>query len=272
MNGDDILQQLDSLNFPVLSKHPLKQDKKRKRALNWTKKSIFFEFSYWSRLLLCHKLEVMHIEKNVCDNLVGTLLNIEEKTKDIINARLDLQDLKIRKDLHLREVGNKFVKPHATYTLTNSERIAFCKFMKSVKFPDGFISNISRCVNDKDGKISDLKTHDCHVLLHQLLPIGVRAYLPKSVSIVVTELCGFFRDLCAKMIHISDLNRLQSDIIIILCKLERIFPSTFFDVMIHLALYLPYEIKVVGSVSYSSMYPIEKSLEMLKNLYITKQS
>ncbi|KAA0067413.1 putative transposase [Cucumis melo var. makuwa] len=59
------------------------------------------------RLLLRHKLDVMHIEKNVRDNLVGTLLNIEEKMKDTTNARLDLQDLKIRKDLHLLEVDNR---------------------------------------------------------------------------------------------------------------------------------------------------------------------
>ncbi|KAA0049649.1 transposon protein, putative, CACTA, En/Spm sub-class, expressed [Cucumis melo var. makuwa] len=86
----------------------------------------------------------MHIEKNVCDFLVGTLLNIEGKTKDTTNAQLDLQDLKIRKDLHLVEVDNRLVKPHASYTLTSSERVEFCKFLKSVKFPDGFVSNISR--------------------------------------------------------------------------------------------------------------------------------
>ncbi|KAL0553521.1 hypothetical protein IC582_007419 [Cucumis melo] len=178
MNGHEILKQLDQLEFPVMSKHPSIQDKKRKSALNWTKKSIFFNLPYWSRLLLRHKLDVMHIEKNVCDNLIGTLLNIEGKTKDTTNARLDLQDLKIRKDLHLVQVGNRLVKPHASYTLTTSERVEFCKFLKSVKFPDGFVSNISRCVHERDWKISGLKTHDCHVLLHRLLPIGIRAFLP----------------------------------------------------------------------------------------------
>ena len=41
----------------------------------------------------------MHIEKNICAILVGTLLNIEGKTKDIVKARLDLEDLNIRKEL-----------------------------------------------------------------------------------------------------------------------------------------------------------------------------
>ena len=95
----------------------------------------------------------MHIEENVRDNLVGMLLNIEGKIKDTTNARLDLQYLKIRKDLHLIEVGNRLVKPHASYTLTSNEQVEFCKFRKKVKFSDGFISNISRCMNAIEGKI-----------------------------------------------------------------------------------------------------------------------
>ena len=32
----------------------------------------------------------MHIEKNICDNVLGTLLNIDGKTKDTTKARKDL--------------------------------------------------------------------------------------------------------------------------------------------------------------------------------------
>ncbi|TYK08547.1 hypothetical protein E5676_scaffold323G00890 [Cucumis melo var. makuwa] len=56
---------------------------------------------------------------------------VMKKTKDTMNAMLDLQDLKIRKDLHLIEVGNRLVKPYASYTLTSSERVEFCTFLKS---------------------------------------------------------------------------------------------------------------------------------------------
>ena len=105
--------------------------------------------------------------------MVGTLLNIEGKTKDITNAQLDLQDLKIRKYLHLIEMGNQLVQPHTSYTLTSSEQIEFYKFLKADKFFDGFVYNISRCVNANEEKISGLKMHDCHVLLLLLLSIGV---------------------------------------------------------------------------------------------------
>lgn len=84
------------------------------------------------------------------------------------------------------------------------------------------------------------------------------------MTIAIVELCKFFLDLCAKTICISDLDQLQAYIIIILYKLKIIFPPAFFDVMVHLSIHLSYELKVVGLVSYSWMYPIERSLRTLK--------
>jgi hypothetical protein len=45
----------------------------------------------------------MHIEKNVFDNLHGTLFNLDGKTKDNLKSCLDLQDMNIRQDLHPQE-------------------------------------------------------------------------------------------------------------------------------------------------------------------------
>ena len=49
--------------------------------LKWIKWSIFFELPYWKQLLFCHNLNVMHIEKNIYDNIIGTVLNISKKNK-----------------------------------------------------------------------------------------------------------------------------------------------------------------------------------------------
>jgi hypothetical protein len=43
----------------------------------------------------------MHIEKNICENLIGTFLKIVGKTKDTINARVDLEEMGIRSNLHM---------------------------------------------------------------------------------------------------------------------------------------------------------------------------
>ena len=51
---------------------------------------------------------------------------------------------------------------------------------------------------------------------------------------------------------------MEHTILIILCKLERIFPLAFFVVMVHLPIYLPWEAKVASLVQYRWMYPIER--------------
>ena len=56
----------------------------------------------------------------------------------------------------------------------------------------------------------------------------------------------------------TDLEKLQEQIVFILCKLEKIFPLAFFDVMVHLAIHLPYEARLGGPVQYQWMYPIER--------------
>ena len=88
----------------ILGKSRRNQDTKRKRTLaglNWTKKNIFFELEYWPKLNVRYNIDVMNVEKNICDNVVSTLLCIDDKTKDTDKAQMHLQDMKIRKELHL---------------------------------------------------------------------------------------------------------------------------------------------------------------------------
>ena len=134
----------------------------------------------------------MYIEKNICDNVMKTLLSIEGKMKDTYKAREDLAALEIRKELWLQTQGNKVYKPPASYTLTLDERRRFCKWLKSVKIPNGYSSNILRYFNEGDRKISGLKTHDCHILLQRLLPVGIRSFLNKHESGTLIELSHFF--------------------------------------------------------------------------------
>lgn len=84
------------------------------------------------------------------------------------------------------------------------------------------------------------------------------------MSTAIVDLCVLFCNICAKTIHTSDLNQLQTNIEVALRKLDKIFLPTFFNVMEHLVVHLPYEIKAVGLVSYSCMYPIERGLHTLK--------
>ncbi|XP_059635684.1 uncharacterized protein LOC132277860 [Cornus florida] len=195
-------------------------------------------------LLLRHNLDIMHIEKNICDNVFGRLLDIEGKTKDTFKSRLDLEAMKIRKELHLK---------------------------RNVKFPDGYASNISRCVNVNNCKISGLKSHDSHVLLQRLFPIAIQGFLDSDICNAIAELGLFFKELCCRTVKVDVLEAMERDIAIILCKLEMIFPPSFFDIRVHLALHLPREAIIAGPAQYQWMYPIERFLHTLK-LYVRNKA
>ncbi|GKF13504.1 hypothetical protein Tco_0054966, partial [Tanacetum coccineum] len=102
-----------------------------------TTRSIFYELEYWSFISLGHNLDIMHIEKNVLEAILNTLL-MNDKSKDTAKARQDLQNLGIRRPLWLtKNHKGKIVKPQAAYSFTPENRKKFCQYIKGVKLPDG---------------------------------------------------------------------------------------------------------------------------------------
>jgi hypothetical protein len=180
LTGDDVIAQHENIQPVIFGKTIKKPKQKEGEKHNWKKKSIFFELPYWRTVLLRHNLDVMHIEKNICQSVIGTLLNIEGKTKDTLKSRLDLRRMGLKKPLHPIKNGVKYTIPPARYTMSSAEKAKFCQLLKDVRFPDAYASNIGRCINVKECKISGLKSHDYHVLLERIVPLAVRGLLPKD--------------------------------------------------------------------------------------------
>jgi hypothetical protein len=61
---------------------------------------------------------------------------------------------------------------------------------------------------------------------------------------VLAELSFFFRQLCAKEISLKVVDELEKTAPELLCKLEKIFPPSFFLSMQHLILHLPNEVRM----------------------------
>jgi hypothetical protein len=91
-----------------------------------------------------------------------------------------------------------------------------------------------------------------------LLSLAIRGNLNEQVSGLLIELSIFFRQLCSKVLRVNQLEKMEKDIALTLCKLEMIFPPSFFDVMMHLPVHLATEAKLGGPVQYRWMYPIER--------------
>ena len=230
----------------------------------WKKKSIFFDLPYWKHLLIRHNLDVMNIEKNVCESVIGTLLHVPGKTKDGLKARLDLVDMGIRPELAPKVGEKRTVLPPACFTLGNDEKRGICESLANMKVPIGYCSNIRNRVDLKENRLLGLKSHDYHALMQQLLPIAIRGISQKHVRYVIIRLCKFFNRICEKTIDIGSLKSLQDEIVMTICLLEQYFPPSFFDIMVHLTVHLVKQVELGGPVCNRWMYGFERLMKIYK--------
>ncbi|XP_024195897.1 uncharacterized protein LOC112199069 [Rosa chinensis] len=206
----------------------------------------------------------MHIEKNVCDSIIGTLFNIPGKTKDGVAARLDLVEMGIRTGLGPTPGQKKDKLPLASWNLLLEEKRAMCMSFFNMKGPYGISSNIRNLVSLDDLRLVGLKSHDCHMVMQQLLPIAIRSSLEKPVRFAIIRFCLFFKAICSKVIDVRKLKKMQEDLVLTVCELEKYFPPSFFDIMIHLTVHLVREVELCGPVFFRWMYPFERYMKTLK--------
>ncbi|KAK1645184.1 hypothetical protein QYE76_062989 [Lolium multiflorum] len=76
-------------------------------------------------------------KKNICDNIVGTLLELEGRNKDTVSARIDLKKFKMWKKYWLKKIVKDdddaavtYAKPPAPWTLSKEQKRHLCRFFK----------------------------------------------------------------------------------------------------------------------------------------------
>ena len=57
--------------------------------------------------------------------------------------------------------------------------------LNSIKVPSAYSSNVQGIINVEEKKFTNLKSHDCHVLMTQLLPVALRGVLPENVRLAM---------------------------------------------------------------------------------------
>ncbi len=130
--------------------------------------------------------------------------------------------------------------------------------------PQWVCSEFKEGVNLVTMRINGLKSHDYHIWIERLLPVMVRGYLPDHVWLVLAELSNFFRILCAKELYRPLIQKLEEDALVLLCKLEKIFPPGFFNPMQHMILHLPFEVRMGDPVHGRWCYSIERVQKVLR--------
>ncbi|XP_039822138.1 uncharacterized protein LOC120684337, partial [Panicum virgatum] len=152
----------------------------------------------------------------------------------------------------------------ASYTLSKEEKESMFDCLSSIKVPSGYSSNIKEILNLAEKKFTNLKSHDCHVLMTELLPVVLRGILPDNVRLTIVKLCSFLNAVSQKIIDPENLIKLQNDVVQCLVSFELIFPPSFFNIMTHLLVHLVKEIDIPGPVFLHSMFPFERFMGVLK--------
>jgi hypothetical protein len=114
--------------------------------------------------------------------------------------------MKERDNLHLEKIDDRchYLRP-ASYTLSNEEKESTFECLSSIKVRSGFSSNIKRIINVPEKKFVNLKSHDCHIIMTQLLSVALRGILPSHVRLATVKLCAFLNANSQKAINPFDL-------------------------------------------------------------------
>ena len=100
--------------------------------------------------------------------------------------------------------------------------------------------------------------------MQQLLSVCLRGLLPKGPRNTIMRLCSFFNRLCQRTIVVDKIVEMENEIVETLCALERWFPPSFFDIMIHLVVHIGREARLCGPVQFRWIYPFERYMMVLK--------
>ena len=130
--------------------------------------------------------------------------------------------------MELVYVRSRVAKSKASFALDKNAQLLVYQWLKSLYFPDRHALNISRLVNLEDCRLYRMKSHDCHVFMQTLIPLAYRDLLSKRIWDSLTEISHVFRDICFNKLDTQHIERLETNMVETICKLEMIFTPSFF--------------------------------------------
>jgi hypothetical protein len=110
----------------------------------------------------------MHVEKNVCENIIQTICG----EKDNKEVRWDMELQNIHPHLWLTQNpqnSTQWMMPHGNYVSNERELSTFQNQFASLKVPSDYFASLAK--HFSSGRRFNMKAHDWHVVMQQLLPL-----------------------------------------------------------------------------------------------------
>ena len=176
------------------------------------------------KLPIRHLLDVMHIERNICESLLKLLFG----AKDTAASRRDMEEEGIRQHLWIRRepiAGGHYFKPPAPYVLKEEQK-KFLEQLDGISLPTGYCGPMKKHIIKN--KIGNMKSHDFHIFFQFILPVCLRHLLDSGPRQAIIRLARLFTMICKKVINVAELDRLQHYAAETMCLMEIWFPPSFF--------------------------------------------
>jgi hypothetical protein len=131
---------------------------------------------------------------NVVTSQVLSWLGVLQKLRPMLNATK-------RKD-------GKYEYETCCYELSRDEKLKVLEFLFTLRTPSCYCANIRSLVDMPGKKLNSIKSHDCHVMMTQILLVAIGNVFPKPVQETLMRLCSFFNTISQKVINRDTLDGL----------------------------------------------------------------
>jgi hypothetical protein len=86
--------------------------------------------------------------------------------------------------------------------------------------------------------------------IERLMRVMFHVYFNAGLWKIFVELSYFYRQICAKKVSKAMMERLEEEIAVLICIMEKVFPPGCFNAMQHLLVHLPWEVTIRGPVQF----------------------
>ena len=206
---------------------------------------------YLQKLLIWHLLDVMHIERNICENLLKLIFG----AKDTTTLHRDMENERIHLWVWLGPIaGRNYFKPPAPYVLTKEEQLDNVSLLMKKHILKNWFGN--------------MKSHDFHNFFQLIFFTCLTHLMHPGPRQAIIRLARLFIVTCIKSHKCSRVRTTKT-----WCSKDHVLNGVlgfFFDILVHLPIYIVRHVKLCGPIANAWCYPVQRHLNVLKKYIHSK--
>jgi hypothetical protein len=122
-----------------------------------------------------------------------------------------------------------------------------------------YVSSMAKYIRRRT--FGELKSHDYHILMQQILPLTLCGLMAPCSRMAIMRICKVYKRIYNKVYNPTDIHSFRLNAMVFKFFLEMELPLSFFDIMTHLVLNLVEELGIYELVTMRWMYHVERYMK-----------